>query len=199
MTIVIRRTARGAGTLLLAGIVVACLAYLALSLLGFQRYVITGGSMSGTIERGDLVVEREVPVGGLEVGDVITYLPPADAGTHSLVTHRITSIDTADSGRTLFQTRGDANPDPDPWKFTLDSGTQPVVTWTVPNVGWALLTLADREIRMLAFGIPAAICAFLALLELIGALRRPRCGDGNGAAAAAGERVSGRRDGERIA
>ena len=69
--------------------------------LGFDRYVITGGSMSGTFERGALVFERQVPVADLRVGDVITYLPPADSGVTELVTHRISSIEPSPMWRSL--------------------------------------------------------------------------------------------------
>ena len=70
-----------------------CLAWLAPSAFGYSRYVITGGSMAGTYDKGSVVFEEPVPVEDLEVGDVITYQPPADAGTQSLVTHRIIAIE----------------------------------------------------------------------------------------------------------
>ena len=55
-------------------------ALLALPLAGYHRYVITGGSMGGTIERGSVVWAKAVPVADLRVGDVITYEPPRGAG-----------------------------------------------------------------------------------------------------------------------
>ena len=70
---------------------VAGVGYLAPSLFGFERYVITGGSMSGTFEKGSIAFEQRVPVEDVKVGDVITYLPPADSGTNHLVTHRVIS------------------------------------------------------------------------------------------------------------
>ena len=75
----------------IAACVVAALMFVP-GVLGFDRYVITGGSMSGTFERGSLVFERKVPVADLKVGDIITYLPPADSGVSELVSHRILSI-----------------------------------------------------------------------------------------------------------
>jgi signal peptidase I len=44
--------------------------------------------MSGTYDRGSLVLDEVVPVADLKVGDVITYHPPA-GGRMGLITHRI--------------------------------------------------------------------------------------------------------------
>lgn len=172
-----RLLGRGVTTLLLVAVTVASVAYIAPSLFGFERYVITGGSMSGTFEKGSIAFERPVPVADLAVGDVITYLPPADSGVSTLVTHRITQIEPGESGARIFTTQGDANPDPDPWEFSLLSGTQPVVEQTVPYVGFAFMALADRETRMLVIGVPAGLIALVALIDLGRALRRPEDDD----------------------
>lgn len=161
--------------LLLVGVTIAGAAYLIPSLFGYERYVITGDSMSGSIAKGSLAFERPVPVDELEVGDVITYLPPADSGVTDLVTHRIVSARPGESGDLVFRTQGDANPDPDPWKFSLTGQTQPVVTHTVPVVGHAFIALADRETRMTIVGVPAGLVALMSLVELGKALR-PRRG-----------------------
>lgn len=169
-----RLLGRGVSTLVLVAVTVASIAYIAPSLFGFERYVITGGSMSGTFEKGSIAFERPVPVADLAVGDVITYLPPADSGVGTLVTHRITEIEPAENGARVFTTQGDANPDPDPWQFSLVEGTQPVVEHTVPHVGYVFMALADRETRMMVIGLPAAAIALLALVELGRALRPRR-------------------------
>lgn len=153
---------------------VAGVAYLAPSLLGYERYVITGGSMSGTFEKGSIAFEKSVPVEDLEVGDVITYLPPADSGVSTLVTHRLISIRQLDGGQVQYRTQGDANPDPDPWSFALVDADQPVVRHTVPYAGWVLVGLADRSIRVLVIGVPAALIALASLWEIARALRPRR-------------------------
>ncbi len=173
-----RRPARRLGSALMNTVLIvatlAGVAYLAPSLVGYERYVITGGSMSGTFEKGSVAFEQPVPVDELAVGDVITYQPPADSGVSTLVTHRILSITPLETGALQFQTQGDANPDPDPWKFQLVSGDQPVVRHTVPLVGWIFVALADRDIRMIAIGVPAGLVALLSLVELGHALRPTR-------------------------
>ncbi|KGN42281.1 signal peptidase I [Knoellia aerolata] len=171
---VARRCVRALGTLLLLVVTLGCLAYIVPGLLGYERYVITGGSMSGAIERGSVALEKPVAVADLVVGDVITYLPPPDSGVTNLVTHRITTIAPGEGGTTVFGTQGDANPDPDPWIFSLAEGTQPVVEHAVPYVGYAFVALADPQVRMVAIGGPAAVIALLALRDLVGALRPSR-------------------------
>ncbi|MRJ75204.1 signal peptidase I [Aeromicrobium sp. SMF47] len=164
------RVGSGLVTLLSILATLAGVAYLAPSLFGYERYVITGGSMSGTFEKGAIAFEEPVPVDELKVGDVITYLPPADSGVTTLVTHRIIKDTTLKTGVRQLQTQGDANPDPDPWKFSLTEGEQPVVRHTVPHLGWVFVALADREIRMVVIGIPAALIALAALVELARAI-----------------------------
>lgn len=155
-------------------VIALCLAWLAPSVLGFSRYVITGGSMTGSIAKGSVAFEKPVPVEDLAVGDVITYLPPPDSGVANLVTHRIVSIEPAVGGGMLFTTKGDANAQVDPWKFQLLDPTQPVVEFSVPQVGWVFIALADRKVRMLVIGLPAALIALAALAQLAAAVRGSR-------------------------
>jgi len=157
-------------TLAAVVVVLAGAAWILPSALGYERYVITGGSMSGTFEKGSVVFTQPVAEEDLAVGDVVTYVPPADSGVTTLVTHRIHDIRTR-NGVLSFRTKGDANPDPDPWRFSLDAETQPVVAFHVPVVGHALIALADRDTRVLLIGIPAGVVALLALAELLKALR----------------------------
>ena len=56
---------------------------------GFQRYVITSGSMTGTYDRGSLVFDRVVPTSSLREGDVITFTPPARPGRSRHPPHRL--------------------------------------------------------------------------------------------------------------
>ncbi|MDT0184854.1 signal peptidase I [Microbacterium sp. ARD31] len=173
------KTARTAGNAIVTIVAIVGTAIAALmfvpSLFGLDRYVITGGSMSGTFERGALVFERQVPVSDLREGDIITYLPPSDSGITELVTHRIVSItaSTDPHASPTFQTRGDANDSVDPWTFTLASAVQPRVDGWLPEVGWVFIALAQPGIRMLAIGVPAALIGLLFLKDLMMAWRRP--------------------------
>ena len=162
-----RSPRRRAATALATALCVACLSLAALMILpglfGYERYVITSGSMTGTYDRGSVVFADVVPVSDLRVGDVITYTPPQGSGPDGLVTHRIVSIGRDQFGRPLFQTKGDANETADPWTFTLDEPTQARAVFDVPYVGYALSLLSIREARMTVIGIPALLIAFAVL------------------------------------
>ena len=124
----------GVGLALTAGLALAALMLIPAAL-GYERYVITGDSMDGAIDRGSLVYERAVPTSELRVGDVITYQPPPDTGLDGLVTHRIVSITEGRHGEPVFRTEGDTNEAPDVWRFTLDEPTQARAVFHVPYVG----------------------------------------------------------------
>lgn len=132
-------------------------------LAGYERYVVTGDSMGGAIERGSVVFARAVPVGALRVGDVITYTPP---GRSTRVTHRIVWAGRGESGARAFRTRGDANRAADPWRFELDGPEQARVVGAVPYVGYVIAALSVRWVRMLFVGLPALLIAVAVLREL---------------------------------
>ena len=159
------RIGSSAGSVLMLAVLLLSVAYVVPSLLGYQRYIITGGSMTGTYDKGSVVFEQVVPSSDLEVGDVITYLPPPSSGVTNLVTHRLVRAHTGADGTTTYRTKGDFNPSKDPWTFTLDHAQQPVVRFHVPYIGWFFLFLADPHHRMLLIGIPAAIVALLSIGE----------------------------------
>jgi signal peptidase I len=162
-----RRPRRRLGSALATALCAACLGLAGLMLLpgffGYQRYVITSGSMTGTYDRGSVVFDEVVPVTDLQVGDVITYAPPPGSGPSGRITHRIVWIGSDQFGRPALRTKGDANDAADPWTFTLDGAEQARVSFHVPYVGYVLSLLAIREVRMLVIGLPALLIAFAVL------------------------------------
>lgn len=144
----------------------AVIAFLAMTvppLVGYERYVITGRSMEPTIERGSLIFSDVVPVGDLRRGDVITYVPPGGA---RLVTHRIVSIDRQAGQRPVMVTKGDGNVIADPWRFVLDESHQARVRAEIPLLGWPLIALSDRRLRIIGLALPAAVIALWTLVGL---------------------------------
>ena len=162
-----RRVGRALAALLVtAGLLLGAL-LIAPSLLGWERYVLVSGSMTGTYDRGSLVFDEMVPTKSLKVGDVITYKPPPGSGPDDLVTHRIAKISKdPKSGERVYRTKGDANQVVDPWTFMLQDDQQARVKLGVPYVGYALAALADRTIRMLIIGIPAGLIALFVMAGL---------------------------------
>lgn len=148
------------GAVLVAAALALGLCVLVPALLGFQRYVITSGSMAGSYDRGSLIFDRVVPTSSLRAGDVITFRPPGQA---ALVTHRIVSVRSV-RGQRVLRTKGDANPAPDAWgAFTLHGAEQARVAFHVPYVGFAIAALGDRRVRMPLIGGPALLIALVTL------------------------------------
>jgi signal peptidase len=156
------------GTVLATALCAACLGLAGLmllpGLLGYQRYVITSGSMTGTYDRGSIVFDDVVAVSDLRVGDAITYTPPPGSGPSGRITHRIVWIGSDQFGRSALRTQGDANESADPWTFTLNGPTQARVAFHVPYVGYVLSALAIRQARMLLIGLPALLIAVAIVL-----------------------------------
>jgi signal peptidase I len=187
LTAVRRSTGRLVSALLLLVALVLAALFLAPKLLGYETYVITTGSMTGTAGPGSLVISQRVPADRLAVGDVVTYAPPAATGIDHLVTHRITEIGEDEAGARTFRTKGDANPVVDFWTFSFDSAEQPRMVLSVPELGRPVLWMADRQTRMLALGLPALVIALLALRDVVDVLRpAPRSTPGQAAPAAGG-------------
>jgi signal peptidase len=164
------------GTVLATALCAACLGLAGLmllpGLLGYQRYVITSGSMTGTYDRGSIVFDDVVDVSDLRVGDAITYTPPPGSGPSGRITHRIVWIGSDQFGRSALRTHGDANESADPWTFTLDGPTQARVAFHVPYVGYVLSALAIRQARMLLIGLPALLIAVAIVLSFRRDVRR---------------------------
>ena len=151
------------GIALSATALVLAAAILVPALLGFQRYVITSGSMTGTYDRGSLVFDKVVPTSSLRAGDVITFRPPGHAG---LVTHRIHTLTSVD-GKRVLTTKGDANRVPDAWgPLTLGATRQARVAFHVPYVGFLIAELGARQHRMIVIGLPALLIALSTLAGL---------------------------------
>ena len=163
MTATLQLVRKALGGLLLGAALVLALVVLVPALLGFQRYVITSGSMTGTYDRGSLVFDRVVPTASLHAGEVITFRPPGHAG---LVTHRIASLRTV-RGQSVFTTKGDANRAPDAWgPIKLANAKQARVAFHVPYLGYGIAALSERRVRMLVIGLPAMLIALSTLAGL---------------------------------
>jgi signal peptidase I len=152
------------------GFTVVCVAVCALvvlvvllpAALGLQRYVITGGSMTGTIDRGSVVYARLAPLSSLRSGDVVTFVPP---GLSAPVTHRIVGI-SVQEGQRVFRTKGDANAVADPWAVTFPRPVLARYAFHIPYAGYLLALLSIRSVRMVLIGLPAVVIAISLLWSL---------------------------------
>jgi len=159
----VEKTGRGLVALLLLATLAALVVTFAPGLMGYQRYVLVGGSMEPTIHKGSIVFDDLVRVRDLRAGDVITYKPP---GASKAVTHRIISAKRQKTGSPIFRTQGDANASPDMRPFKLDQSTQARYRFSVPYLGWAFILLGNPQARFLLLALPALLIAFSMLAKL---------------------------------
>ena len=161
-----RATLAVAGGLGRAVIGLVCLVLIATlipPLLGYQRYVVVGGSMEPTIHRGSVIFDEIVPVEDLRPGDVVTYVPP---GRDTPSTHRIISRELDGQGSWLFRTKGDANAEPDALPFVLERPVQARVKLAVPYVGYLWMALGSQEMRYALLVAPAILIALWMLVSV---------------------------------
>src|SRR5919107_2171549 len=72
---------------------------------GYRTLTMLTGSMAPEIEPGDVAIVTPIAMSEITEGMVITYhMPIAD---HSLVTHRVVSVQTGPDGAVSVQTKGD--------------------------------------------------------------------------------------------
>src|SRR5918998_3005273 len=81
---------------------------------GYRTLTMLTGSMSPSIDPGDVVVVTPIAVSEVTEGMVLTYKIPVE--DHHLVTHRVVSVERGTDGTVIVQTKGDANDGVDPWK-----------------------------------------------------------------------------------
>lgn len=79
--------------------------------LGFRLFSVLSGSMEPAISKGSLILVR--PVDKYQTGDIITFRGEGDS--KETVTHRIINVvEDKDNNKFGYETKGDANEDPDP-------------------------------------------------------------------------------------
>jgi signal peptidase len=97
--------------------------------LGFQPATVISGSMSPTMDVGDVAIVQKVSANSIKPGDIIQYWKEG-----GMVIHRV--IDVQDQGGTkLFITKGDANAAPDV-QPVHPSQIKGKLVLTIPKVGW---------------------------------------------------------------
>jgi signal peptidase len=153
------------GWIVTAAVLTLAAVMLVPTLLGYGRYVLVSGSMTGTYDTGSVVYTKDVPTSSLHVGQIITYAPPAGSSPMKLVTHRIVSRKMVD-GKMVLRTKGDANPSADPWTFSLREPKQAVVRFGVPDAGYVVSAFSDPRVRKGLIGVPAVLVALLAVAGL---------------------------------
>jgi signal peptidase I len=133
---------------------------------GWEFDAVLSGSMEPALGVGGLVVVRPVEAPQVEIGDVISFKLP---GIDTPICHRVIDIQPTD-GALLFQTKGDANEEPDVNLVPAEAVTGKEVFY-LPYVGnLARLSQLGRErVSVGRKSLPAAVLVIIPLgLAFIG-------------------------------
>jgi signal peptidase len=137
----------------LGALVAALVGTLLLIPAGVRPLVVQSGSMSPTIETGDVIFTEMVHPYEAAVGDIVTFSDPSRSGR--LVTHRVLEVE--DLGTALvFVTRGDANTGVERWGIGADE-----------RVGKYLFRLPKAGFVASWGGSPAVRFALLAFAAIV--------------------------------
>lgn len=85
-----------------------------MSIAGFRIFTVITESMVPEYVVGDAIFTQKIDPSEIKVGDDITYLGMAESFKDKIVTHRVIDIEKGEDGLYIFQTKGIANPEPDP-------------------------------------------------------------------------------------
>lgn len=157
-----RRAVRGA----LIGFTLVVTAVVGLSLgataLGYDLFVIDGGSMSPSVRAGALVISERTAPDALRPGDVITFRRAS--APDAPVTHRVIRVEQA--GGISVWTKGDANAVADPEPLT---GVEPVsrMRLNLPMAGYLLSFMQTRAGQVALIALPL----LAVLVRAAGAMR----------------------------
>lgn len=120
---------------------------------GWHIDYVLSDSMAPTFKRGNIVVTRPAEPGNIRAGDIITYRSPLDG---KVATHRVAETRLTEGGQTLFQTKGDANEDVDPYAVPPQNLVGRV-WFHLPLPIQLAEHLKDQKVLLLAMVLPAVI------------------------------------------
>lgn len=128
--------------------------------LGWRIDNVLSGSMSPAIKVGSAAITQPVDPHSIEVGDIITYRSPRNG---EMTTHRVVGIE--DNSPLAFQTKGDANEDPDP--YTVPSANvEGKVLFDVPLLGYVADFVKTPLGFIIMLGIPGMIIIVLEMRKM---------------------------------
>ena len=111
--------------------------------------VVYTGSMEPFMSVGAIAWMAPVEPTEIAVGDVIAFTQPGTT-SNATVSHRV--IEVIDTGNLSFQTKGDANEDPDPFTVPAENVIARV-PFSVPDIGRFLIQIRKYTRGRLGFGI----------------------------------------------
>jgi signal peptidase I len=127
-----------------------------------RSFSVRSGSMTPTIETGDVVVTEPISPLEARVGQIVTFRDPE--GGERLYSHRVQSI-APDGDQVHFVTRGDANTSTEHWSVPRDGSIGRVV-YRIPHLGFAIAWLSTPPARLALVVLPALALCWMALSRI---------------------------------
>jgi signal peptidase len=129
-----KRIIHAVGVIVLLAVVIPFVIYAVPGVIGAsESYVILSGSMEPEMSPGDAVIVDDRGAGSISEDDVITF---SREGSETVVTHRVVDV-REENGQRVFETKGDANDQPDRQPVPADAVVGEVVL-TIPVIGYVV-------------------------------------------------------------
>ncbi|MEM2866803.1 MAG: signal peptidase I [Candidatus Hadarchaeales archaeon] len=141
--------------LVLTSVLCVLMVWVSTGLLGLRVTTVLSGSMSPSLEVGDVVVVREVSPSSVGPGDVIQFGREGEA-----VIHRVVEV-RQEGGNWFFITKGDANSSPDPTPVS-SSQLMGKMVLQIPKVGWIVIFVKEATLSLWSF-LQEHLAVFLSL------------------------------------
>lgn len=119
---------------------------------GWETHPVLSGSMEPTLKVGGLIITKPENIQDIKENDMITF----NVSSGVIVTHRVIAIEVRD-GKPWFQTKGDANQDPDNDFVSSEGEEMRKVFFHVPYLGFAAVFLQRKLTFFILIAIPALI------------------------------------------
>jgi signal peptidase len=119
---------------------------------GWETHPVLSGSMEPALNVGGVIVTKPVKLEDVKIGDIITFQPEPG----QKVTHRVVDI-IEQEGKPWFQTKGDANEEPDPNFVSSKGDKMAKVVFHLPYLGFAAHFMKSKLAFLVLIGIPALI------------------------------------------
>ena len=120
--------------------------------LGWETHPVLSGSMEPTLKVGGLIITKPENIQNIKENDIITFNISPDV----IVTHRVVGIEIREE-KPWFQTKGDANKEPDNDYVSSEGEKMRKVVFHVSYLGFASVFMQKKLTFFLLIAIPALI------------------------------------------
>jgi len=117
---------------------------------GWETHPIISGSMEPALSVGGMIITKPVKLEDIKIGDIITHTG------EQKVTHRVVDI-IEEENRPWFQTKGDANEEPDHKLISSQGNEMRKVVFHLSYLGFAAQFMKSKLAFLVSIGIPAII------------------------------------------